>query len=161
KSGPAPKSGPGFETERIPNPGCRDKVGPKRLFPRLRDLTPVHLGYPVKWVNQPMVHLVNRSTGLDQSTPVNSGQLWSKPVKVGQLRSTKFRPRNLRFLRRKEDKSPRDLDSNSHTHRSALTRFSLRDSDKSNISSQLSFRSLLTTTTYLPHLDCLSHCPSD
>ncbi|MED6201019.1 hypothetical protein PIB30_090930 [Stylosanthes scabra] len=32
--------------------------------------TPVHLGDPVQWVNQPMVHLVKWSTGLDQSTPV-------------------------------------------------------------------------------------------
>ncbi|MED6177424.1 hypothetical protein PIB30_097942, partial [Stylosanthes scabra] len=36
--------------------------------------TSVHLGEPVQWVNQPMVHLVNRSIGLDQSTPVNSSQ---------------------------------------------------------------------------------------
>ncbi|MED6200051.1 hypothetical protein PIB30_081516 [Stylosanthes scabra] len=33
--------------------------------------TPAHLGGPVQWVNQPMVHLVNRSTRLDQSMPVN------------------------------------------------------------------------------------------
>ncbi|MED6222224.1 hypothetical protein PIB30_062315 [Stylosanthes scabra] len=33
--------------------------------------TPIHLGDPVQWINQPMVHLVNRSTGLDQSTPVS------------------------------------------------------------------------------------------
>ncbi|MED6129049.1 hypothetical protein PIB30_103915, partial [Stylosanthes scabra] len=118
KSGPAPKSGPGFETERIPNPGdfsssffnrvlffCKATIltsntsihePTSRFRPTLRlpgrswtktavseasrlnlGSTPVHLGYPVQWVNQPMVHLVNRSTGLDQSTPVNSGQLWS------------------------------------------------------------------------------------
>ncbi|MED6170877.1 hypothetical protein PIB30_035345 [Stylosanthes scabra] len=46
--------------------------------------TPVHLGGPVQWVNQPMVHLVNRSTGLDQSTPVNHR---STSVNVGQNRS--------------------------------------------------------------------------
>ncbi|MED6188236.1 hypothetical protein PIB30_084103 [Stylosanthes scabra] len=36
--------------------------GASRLNP---GSTPGHLGEPVQWVNQPMVHLVNRSTGLD------------------------------------------------------------------------------------------------
>ncbi|MED6129830.1 hypothetical protein PIB30_111911, partial [Stylosanthes scabra] len=52
------------------------------------DSTPVHLGELVQWVNKPMVHLVNRSTGLDQSMPVNSGQpsvnRRSIPVNGGQ-----------------------------------------------------------------------------
>ncbi|MED6137561.1 hypothetical protein PIB30_066103 [Stylosanthes scabra] len=43
--------------------------------------TLVYLGESVQWVNQPMVHLLNRSTGLDQSMPVNSSQ---PPVKSGQ-----------------------------------------------------------------------------
>ncbi|MED6153374.1 hypothetical protein PIB30_101365, partial [Stylosanthes scabra] len=55
---------------------------------------PIHLGDPVQWVNQPMVHLVNRSTGFDQTTPVShrstTCQRRSKPVKVGQGRSTFF-----------------------------------------------------------------------
>ncbi|MED6140482.1 hypothetical protein PIB30_093661, partial [Stylosanthes scabra] len=42
--------------------------GTSRLNP---GSTPVHLGEPVHWVNQPMVHLVNWSTSLDQSMLVN------------------------------------------------------------------------------------------
>ncbi|MED6122023.1 hypothetical protein PIB30_035757 [Stylosanthes scabra] len=57
-------------------------------------LTPVHLGDPVQWVNQPMVHLVNRSTGLDQSTPISHRSApanhRSTAAKVGQRRSTFF-----------------------------------------------------------------------
>ncbi|MED6198431.1 hypothetical protein PIB30_066208 [Stylosanthes scabra] len=135
EAGPAPKSCPRFETERIPNPGdfsssvlnrvlflCKatiltsntsvheptSRFGPALRLPRRScaesaafeasrvhpGLTPIHLGDLVQWVNQPVVHLVNRSTGLDPSTPVSH---WSTPVnhrstavKAGQWRSTFF-----------------------------------------------------------------------
>ncbi|MED6120549.1 hypothetical protein PIB30_021712 [Stylosanthes scabra] len=93
--GPAPQSGPGFETERIPNPGdfpssaglevAEAKLAESDAFEVLRlnlGSTPVHLGDSVQWVNQPMVHLVNRSTGLDQSTPI------SHRLTTGKCRST-------------------------------------------------------------------------
>ncbi|MED6137608.1 hypothetical protein PIB30_066531 [Stylosanthes scabra] len=123
--GPPLKSGPGFESEQIPNPGnFPSSVSNKVLFfckapilssntsvhelasrfgPALRlswrswaesaifgasrlnpGSTPVHLGELVQWDNKPMVHLVNRSTGLDQSTLVScrstAGQRWPKAV---------------------------------------------------------------------------------
>ncbi|MED6199109.1 hypothetical protein PIB30_072806 [Stylosanthes scabra] len=130
EAGPAPKSGPGFQSERIRNPGNFPSSVSNRVFffykatilssntsvhepdsrfgmalrlsgrswaesaafkaSRLNpDSTPVHLGEPVQLVNQPMVHLVNRSTGLDQSTLVshrstlvNRGSTWSKVVNI-------------------------------------------------------------------------------
>ncbi|MED6188147.1 hypothetical protein PIB30_083242 [Stylosanthes scabra] len=126
EAGPAPKSGPRFETERIPNPGDfpsfvfdrglffskatiltsntsvsepASRFGPALRLPgrscvelvafeasRLNPgSTPVQFGDSVQWVYQPMVHLVNQSTGLDQSTPVNVGQ---PPVNAGQSWST-------------------------------------------------------------------------
>ncbi|MED6163875.1 hypothetical protein PIB30_084219 [Stylosanthes scabra] len=132
EAGPAPKSGLGFESKRIPNPGdFPSSVSNRILFfrkptilssntslhepasrfgPALRLLgrswaesaafepsqlnlgsTLVHLDEPVQWVNKPMVHLVNRSIGLDQSMPINSGL---PPVNGGQRRkslSVRFR----------------------------------------------------------------------
>ncbi|MED6120548.1 hypothetical protein PIB30_021711 [Stylosanthes scabra] len=202
--GPAPQSGPGFKTERIPNPGdfpssdfnrvlffCKDTIltsntsvhepasrfGPALRLPRRScaesaafevsrlnlGSTPVHLGDPVQWVNQPMVHLVNRSTDLDQSTPVSHRSTLVNhrliPVKPGQRR--KFRPRNLEFLRRKEEKSSRDSDSNPHTHRSALTRFRCTTLIKVTSCSNWLSDHFSRLQHILQHLDRLLTCPSD
>ncbi|MED6150858.1 hypothetical protein PIB30_076641 [Stylosanthes scabra] len=76
---------------RLLRRSCAESVAFEAL--RLnRGSTSVDLGDSAQWVNQPMVLLINRSTGLDQSTPVNfsqpsvnDGQSWSKLVNGGQL----------------------------------------------------------------------------
>ncbi|MED6185841.1 hypothetical protein PIB30_060857 [Stylosanthes scabra] len=121
--GPALQSGPGFETERIPNSGdfppsvfnrvlffCKATIltsntsvhePASRFRPALRlprrscaesaafktsrlnpGSTPVHLGDPVQWVNQPMVLLVNRSTAPTRHKKSNGY------TRISQIRTT-------------------------------------------------------------------------
>ncbi|MED6164370.1 hypothetical protein PIB30_089289 [Stylosanthes scabra] len=74
---PASRFGPAL---RLPRRSCAESAAfeASRVHP---SSTPVHLGDPVQWVSQPMVLLVNRLTGLDQSTPVSHR---STAVKAGQ-----------------------------------------------------------------------------